>query len=55
MNKLLTAAGLAGASINALAHSGHGAEGAHWHATDAWGFALAGVVVALLVWMRRGK
>jgi hypothetical protein len=55
MNKLLAAAGLTGAAVNALAHGGHGAEGAHWHATDAWGFVLAGLVVALVLWSRRGK
>jgi hypothetical protein len=49
----LSALGLAAGS--AAAHGGHGLEGAHWHATDAWGWMVLGVGVALLVWMRRGK
>jgi hypothetical protein len=35
------------------AHDGHGLAAEHWHATDAWGFLLIGVVIAL--WIRRGK
>jgi hypothetical protein len=38
----------------ATAHEGHGLEGPHWHATDAWGFvALAVVVGAVALWQRR--
>jgi hypothetical protein len=43
------------AAGSAAAHEGHGLEGAHWHATDAWGWLILGVGVALLVWMRRGR
>ena len=31
-----------------FAHDGHGLSGAHWHATDTWGFVL---VVAAAVWI----
>jgi hypothetical protein len=55
MNKLIAAASLAGSATLALAHGGHGAEGAHWHATDVWGFVLLGAAVALVLWSRRGK
>jgi hypothetical protein len=44
------------ASTLAQAHSGHGATGAHWHATDAWGFVALGLAaIAAALWMRRGK
>ena len=37
------------------AHGGHGiANEVHWHATDAWGFLLAGVVAVALIWWSRG-
>ena len=45
MKKLLVAASLAAAAPFASAHGGHGLDGTHWHATDAWGFALLGVIV----------
>ena len=48
----LTAALAAGA---AAAHDGHGVEGAHWHATDAVGFMLVGVVAAGIAWWMRRK
>ncbi len=35
-----------------FAHGGHSQVGTHWHATDAWGFAVLGVAVA--VWLSRG-
>ncbi|WP_280154662.1 hypothetical protein [Piscinibacter sp. XHJ-5] len=37
------------------AHEGHGLTGAHWHATDLWGFVALGAVAALAVWLRRRK
>jgi hypothetical protein len=55
MNKLLAAATLSSAASLVAAHDGHGMGPAHWHATDVWGFVALGVVVALVVWMRRGK
>ena len=39
----------------ALAHEGHGPSGVHWHATDAWGFAMLAVVFAAGVWWARRK
>ena len=39
----------------ALAHEGHGPAGAHWHATDAWGFAMVGVLLAAALWFGRRK
>ncbi len=40
----------------AQAHSGHGPEGAHWHATDLWGFVALGVAaIAAALWLHRGK
>jgi hypothetical protein len=41
----------------AWAHPGHGlGSGSHWHAVDAWGWALALVVAgALALWLGRGK
>jgi hypothetical protein len=29
-------------------------SGAHWHATDVWGFVALGGVVALGIWLSRG-
>jgi hypothetical protein len=37
----------------AFAHEGHLLEGNHWHATDVWGFAAAGLLVALAIWLSR--
>ncbi len=40
----------------AWAHSGHGlGDGAHWHATDAWGWALGLAVAAVALWLARRK
>ncbi|HRH88264.1 MAG TPA: hypothetical protein PLO41_15560 [Rubrivivax sp.] len=50
---LLAALSLAAGS--AVAHDGHGLEGAHWHATDAWGWLALAAGVALALWWRRGK
>ena len=54
MKKLMFAA-LAGATPWALAHEGHGLQGSHWHASDAWGFLALGAVIALVLWTRRDK
>jgi hypothetical protein len=37
-----------------FAHENHGMQGAHWHATDAWGFVALGAMVALAIWLSRG-
>lgn len=40
----------------AFSHENHGISGAHWHATDVWGFVALGGVVALGIWLSgRGK
>jgi hypothetical protein len=49
-----TLVALMATSLTAAAHDGHGLAGTHWHATDAWGFAVAGVLIALAVWLGRG-
>jgi hypothetical protein len=55
MKNLFATVTLAAATL-AQAHSGHGPEGAHWHATDLWGFVALGVAaIAAALWMRRGK
>ena len=42
--------------VLALAHEGHGIEGAsHYHATDVWGFLAALAVVVVMWWMGRDK
>jgi uncharacterized membrane protein YdcZ (DUF606 family) len=46
---------LAAPSMAAFAHDGHGLFGAHWHASDAWGFAVLCVLVAAAWWATRGK
>jgi len=38
-----------------FAHDGHGLGGSHWHATDSWGFIALMGVVAVAVWLSRGK
>ena len=52
-----TALALLAAPLSALAHEGHGIEGAsHWHATDTLGFIVAGaLVVAAAIWFARKK
>ncbi len=37
----------------ARAHEGHGLEGAHWHASDSWGF-IALAVVLVVAWFTKG-
>ncbi len=40
----------------AMAHEGHGIEGAsHYHATDVWGFLALVGVIAVIWWMGRNK
>ena len=38
----------------AFCHDEHAMQGTHWHATDGWGFASMGIVVASAIWMSRG-
>jgi hypothetical protein len=52
-----SAASLAAAlgSSAAFAHDGHGLAGAHWHATDSWGWLALAVAIAAAVWTARRK
>jgi hypothetical protein len=29
--------------------------GNHWHATDVWGFAAVGLMLAMAIWLSSGK
>lgn len=51
--KMAVAALAATAATSIFAHDGHGLTGAHWHTSDAWGFAVAGLA-ALGIWLTRG-
>ena len=52
--KTVLLAALGASPLWAAAHDGHGMTGAHWHATDAWGFvALGAIAVAAALWLRR--
>jgi hypothetical protein len=55
MKAALVSCALAALPAWAAAHDGHGLFGAHWHATDVWGFVALGAVVAAVVWHRRKK
>ncbi len=46
---------IASAPFAALAHEGHGLQGTHWHASDAWGFVIGGVAVAAAALWWRGR
>lgn len=48
----LAAAALAAPGL-ALAHEGHGLFGTHWHASDAWGFAIVAALAAAAWWASR--
>jgi len=37
-----------------FAHDGQALAGAHWHATDGWGFVAMAGVLALGLWLSRG-
>lgn len=39
-------------AVAAVAHDGHGAAGAHWHLTDAWGLVGVGVLIAVALFLR---
>lgn len=44
-----------GAAAASHAHEGHGPGGGHWHPTDAWGFVVLALLLAVLLWRGRGK
>ena len=41
-------------STLALSHDGHGLEGSHWHASDAWGFVALAVIAGVALWLGKG-
>ncbi len=53
-NHLATCITLVATGTSALAHDGHALAGAHWHATDAYGFAVVAVLAAAALWLSRG-
>ncbi len=53
--KLVLALWSVGCVASARAHDGHGLTGAHWHASDAFGYAVLGLAVMLAVWAARRK
>ena len=53
--KTLIGLGMALAAPLTLAHDGHGLAPSHWHATDALGFVVLGLVVAAAWWASRHK
>ena len=56
MKKRTTLSLLMGLPALAGAHPGHGEPGTvHWHAHDAWGWALGLAVAAVLFWLARRK
>lgn len=40
-------------ALPCAAHDGHGLPGAHWHASDAWGFVAVGLLIAAALWLGR--
>ena len=52
--KLIAACAISTVSSAALSHDGHSMIGAHWHATDVWGFVALGAMLALAIWLSRG-
>ncbi len=55
ISRALTALALCTGAARALAHDGHGLQGAHWHATDVSGFVLVVVLAALAILLSRGE
>jgi MYXO-CTERM domain-containing protein len=55
MKTAIAACALLAAPLLAAAHDGHGPTGAHWHATDAWGFAVVGALAVAALWFARRK
>jgi Co/Zn/Cd efflux system component len=53
--KAITATALAFMAMASQAHEGHGLSGAHWHATDAFGFVAVIAGVAAVMWWRGRK
>ena len=59
MNKLFTIKLIAIKAIitpttGIFAHDGHSLHGSHWHASDAFGFAILAAAIGLTLWFGRG-
>jgi hypothetical protein len=52
---LIAAYALSTGASTAFAHDGHGLAGSHWHASDSFGFMAMVGLIALAVWLSRGK
>ena len=52
--KNIALSAIATSATAAFGHEGHALQDTHWHATDAWGFVIMGIVVASAIWMSRG-
>jgi len=53
---LIAAYAMSTRASTVFAHDGHGLAGAHWHATDVWGFVVVGGLAAVAIWVsRKGK
>ncbi|MRD46075.1 hypothetical protein GHT07_02205 [Caenimonas koreensis DSM 17982] len=54
LKRIAVVSALITTATNALAHGGHAVEGAHWHASDAWGFVVVMALAAAAVLFSRG-
>ena len=50
---LLATYALSTGASTVFAHDGHGLTGAHWHATDVWGFVVVGGLAVAAIWYSR--
>jgi hypothetical protein len=53
--RLAAAAAVLATSTVAMAHGGHGFQGAHMHASDTAGFIVVAVLATLAIWLSRGE
>ena len=51
---LIAAYAISTGASTAFAHNGHGLTGSHAHATDVWGFVVAGCLAAVALSLSRG-
>lgn len=49
--KIIAAYAITTWSGASFGHEGHLLSGAHWHATDAWGFIALGGLLVLAIWL----
>ena len=55
VKRLLLSCALCATPWIAFAHDGHGLPGAHWHATDAWGYVVVAAIAVAALWFARRK